>query len=82
VNGYATVHAVSCLMYNETPEKIARSLFPEGVLSYQMEWALRFDRGLGYAVSKMDTNTFKRFVDMAIAKYGDNATLYFPDERF
>jgi hypothetical protein len=79
VNKYAAVHAVSALLYNTAPIKLAMMMFPDAHPSYLEEWVERFAQGFHVAVSKMDTDNFRRFVDMAVERHGNNALRYHPD---
>lgn len=78
INKYAAVHSVACLLYQRSPAWIAHQLFSDEHPDYVAEWVERFTRGFGYAVSRMDENTFRRFVDLA-EPYAQNALLYHPN---
>ena len=78
MNKYAAVHAVACKLYNTPGLALAGELFPGRHPDYIAEWAERFETGFGYAVAKMDGETFRRFVDLCEAHEG-NALRYHPD---
>lgn len=59
------VWRVAAYLYNVAPAHLAEALFPNAVPMYQDEWTERFVKGFGYAVSKMDDNTFARFCGLA-----------------
>ena len=80
MNQYAAVHAVAALFYNNTPEQLAELFMPGRAPIYVAEWVARFEGGIGSAVAHMDTETFRRFVDLAIEKHGANALLYHPEQ--
>ena len=80
MNRYAAVCMVAVKLYNTSPIKLAGQLFPGRHPSYIEEWCERFLSGLGYAVSAMDEDTFRRFVDLcdeheveALARFPDGA---------
>jgi len=81
VNHYAAVYAVACKLYNTGAVKMAEDLFPGRHPDYLDEWTERFMSGFARAVSHMDEETFRRFVDLALAEHGENALLYHPDEE-
>lgn len=81
MNPYAAAHAVACLLYRDSPAKLANKLMPGRHPTYIEEWADRFSMGFGRAVSFMDENTFRRFVDLAIKEHGAEALYRYPDPQ-
>ena len=79
MNRYAAVWMVAAKLYDTAPLKLVEELFPGRHPSYIEEWLDRFARGLGYAVGKMDYNTFRRFADLC-AEYEAEALRLHPDE--
>lgn len=79
---YAAVFAVACHLYNDSLLQVIADLFPDEEIhpNYRDEWIARFDRGFGFAVGKMDDDTFRRFVDGSLAAHGDFAASRFPAE--
>jgi len=66
----AAVWAVAARLYAVTPDELAGNLFPGRHPSYLAEWSNRFERGFAFAVARMDNDTFRHFVEQAVALYG------------
>lgn len=56
--------ALGHYLYHTSPPEIAQNLFPGAHPDYQQEWAERFSKGWGYALSRMSSDTFWRFAKL------------------